>query len=122
MPGKPAPKIIRAQRHDAALRALAAGEPFHTVVSRIADDWGCSRRQARNVANGALKEIAIDFEKVDIVPMLAATIHRLERIAAKAEAAGQYAAAVGAARSLHEFAIEPHSKHRSGQNPGRSPY
>lgn len=122
MPGKIAPKIVRAERHNFALKALASGVPFHTVVSQVADRWGCSRRQAQNVTNKALGEIAGDLSRVDLAPMLAETLHRLQRIAQKAEACGQFSAAVGAVRSIHEFAIEPHRKHRIGPAQGRSPY
>ena len=108
MAGVAAPKIVRAQRQAAALKLLADGTPFSAAVARVALDWGCSRRQARNVCNAALQVIAADLETMDVKEMLASTIHRLERIAQKAEDAGQYAAAVGAARSVHEFVIAPH--------------
>lgn len=108
MAGTPAPKAIRQKRHQFALAKLAAGMPYSTVITAIAAEWGCSRRQARNVAAAAMGELVSDLETLDVKEMLTNTITRLERIAAKAEAKEQYAAAVGAVRCLHEFAIAPH--------------
>lgn len=109
MPGQRAPKSVRAQRHQFALEKLAGGTPYCETVALVAQNWGCSRRTAQNVATTALNEIAEMLDAIEVRPLLAETIHRLQRIADRAEQAGQYAAAVGAVKALHEYAIAPHS-------------
>lgn len=120
MAGKAAPKLVRQKRHNFAAELLAKGTPFSTVVARVAQEWGCSRRQARNIANAALLEVVGDLEVVEVKSLLADTLHRLQRIAMRAEQCGQFGAAVGALRSLHEFAIEPSRPGRQGHAHGRS--
>ena len=110
MAGRAAPKLIRQQRHQFAAEQLAQGTPFSTVVARVAEEWGCSRRQARNVVNQALADVVGDLETLDVKGLLSDTIHRLQRIAMRAEQAEQFGAAVGALRSLHEFCIAPHQQ------------
>ncbi len=119
MPGQRAPKSVRAQRHQFALARLAQGVPISTVVAAVADEWGCSRRQARNVCRAAMEEISGDLEVVDFREMLSSTIHRLERLAAKAEAAKQYSAAIGAVNSLSSLVLMPQIERRL-KHPGRS--
>lgn len=108
MAGKAAPRLIRQQRHRFAVEQLAKGQPFTAVVAAVADEWGCSRRRARDVVNQALAELVDDTEVTETRQLMADNIRRLQRIAMKAEQCGQYAAAVGAVRSLHEFCVEPH--------------
>jgi hypothetical protein len=120
MAGKAAPKLIRQRRHQFAAELLAKGTPFSTVVARVASDWGCSRRQARNVVNQALAEVVGDLDTVDVKALLADTLTRLQRIAQRAEQCEQFGAAVGALRSLHEFAVEPSRSGRQGHAHGRS--
>jgi hypothetical protein len=124
MAGKAAPLTVRKQRHQAALAMLAEGCPFSAAVARIAEDWGCSRRQARNVVHRALDEIVADCEAVDHKQLLADTVARIQRIAAKAEKAEQYAAAIGACNSLAGLVLIPRMGGRppvtrvSGKPPG----
>ena len=120
MAGRAAPKLIRQKRHNFAAELLAQGTPFSTVVARVADKWGCSRRQARNVVNQALGELIGDLDSVEVKALLADTLHRLQRIAQRAEQCEQFGAAVGALRSLHEFAVEPSRSGRQGRAHGRS--
>jgi hypothetical protein len=110
MPGNRAPKSVRSQRHQFALEKLAGGTPYCEVVALVAQNWGCSRRTGQNVARKALDELAEMLDAVEERPMLAETINRLQRIAHKAELAGQYSAAVGATKALHEYAVAPHAK------------
>ncbi|MFM7674792.1 MAG: hypothetical protein ACKO5F_04230 [Synechococcus sp.] len=77
------------------------------MVSSVADQWGCSRRQARNVVNQALQELVEDTDAIQINQLWSDNIRRLQRLAMRAEQCGQFAAAVGAVRSLHEFAVAP---------------
>lgn len=116
MAGTAAPKLIRQQRHAFAVEQLAQGTPFSTVVARVAQTYGCSRRQARRVVNQALAEVVEDLKSVDIEALLADVIHRLQRIAMRAEQCSQYGAAVGALRSLHEFVVQPHRERRQSRH------
>ena len=121
MAGKAAPKRLRQKRHQFAAEQLAMGAPFSTVVSRVALEHGCSRRQARRVVNAALAEVVGDMDSMQINALLADSIHRLQRIALRAEQCEQFGAAVGAIRSLHEFCIAPHvSNMQHGVRHGRS--
>lgn len=112
MPGTPLPRQRRAERHQFAAKRLAAGAPFATVVALVSDQWGCSRRQARNVCSKALDELVGDVDSLEAKQLLASCIHRLERLAMKAEASGQFGAAVGAVRTLHEMVLVPHKEKR----------
>jgi hypothetical protein len=114
MPGKRAPVAIRKQRHQFALQQFANGTPYTQVVAQIADQWGCSRRHARDVARLALQEIVGDMQSMEKVDLMASLLDRLERLASKAEADKQYAAAVGAVNSLYKLVFEPHRTPPSG--------
>lgn len=118
MAGKAAPRLIRQQRHRFAVEQLAKGQPFTTVVAAVADEWGCSRRRARDVVNQALAELVDDTEVTQTKQLMADNIRRLQRIAMRAEQCGQYAAAVGAVRSLHEFCVEPHLQQQARSRHG----
>ena len=115
MPGTPAPLTIRKQRHQFALGQLAQGIPYTQVVAAIAEEWGCSRRQARNVARAALDELANDIDTMEFKSLLASTINRLERLANKAENAGQFAPAVGAVNALSHLVLLPQIEKRMRQ-------
>jgi hypothetical protein len=110
MPGIPADPKTRRLRAEFALSELAAGQPYSATVAKVADQWGCSRRQARDVCRKALDVIVEDVDGVDIQGLMARSVERLERIAAKAEEAGQYSAAVGAVGLLGKLIIEPHQQ------------
>jgi hypothetical protein len=120
MAGTAAPRLIRQQRHRFAVEQLAKGHPFTAVVAAVADEWGCSRRRARDVVNQALAELVDDTEVTETKQLMADNIRRLQRIAMRAEQCGQYAAAVGAVRSLHEFCVEPKLHRMNDQSYGRS--
>lgn len=121
MAGTAAPKLLREKRHKFAAEQLAMGTPFSTVVARVAVEHGCSRRQARRVVNAALAEVVGDMDSMQINALLADSIHRLQRIALRAEQCEQFGAAVGAIRSLHEFCIAPHVGNvQHGARHGRS--
>ena len=102
---------VTQQRLQEALTLLGQGYGCTELVTALADNWGCSRRTARRYVYRAHGELIGDLEKVEKHDLLAATITRLERIARKAEKAGQYSAAVGACRSLLELAGKP-DQHR----------
>lgn len=102
---------VTQQRLQEALRLLSEGYGCTELVALLADRWGCSRRTARRYVYRAHGEIVSDLEGVEKHDLLASAINRLERIARKAEEREQYAAAVGACRSLLDLAMRP-SYHR----------
>lgn len=107
MPGNRAPKEIRQRRHAYAAEMLAKGHPFTTVVASVADEWGCSRRRARDVVRAALDEVVSDTEAIDAKQLLADNVRRLQRLAMRAEQCGQFGAAVGAIRTLNDTVVFP---------------
>jgi len=106
--------MARAETHhrrQEALRLLGEGYGCSELVAKLADDWGCSRRTSRRYVSSAYAELVSDLTPVQASEMLATIVGRLERLAHKAEVAGQYGAAVGACRSLMEAVVEPHRAH-----------
>jgi hypothetical protein len=102
---------VSKQRQHEALQMLAEGWGTSELVAELALRWGCSRRTARRCVYRAHGKKVNDREKIENHDLLASCIARLERVARKAEKAGQSAAAVGAARSLMDLAARP-SHHR----------
>jgi hypothetical protein len=102
-------------RKKEALQLLVAGYGCSGLTFRLADKWGCSRRQARRYVSEAHQELVADLEHVEAATLLASLINRLERIAHKAEQDNQLAAAVGACRLLGELVISPQRNKQSTQ-------
>ena len=76
------------------------------LTAFTAETWGCSRRQARDVVTAAHKDwldAAYGSEEIDQRDLLFQQVGRLERIARKAENAGQFSAAVGAITALNRM-------------------
>ena len=107
------PSVVQ-QRQQEALKMLGEGWGTSELVAELALQWGCSRRTSRRYVSRAHKELVDDLEHVEKHDMLAACINRLERIARKAEKAGQYAAAVGATRSLLDLSTQS-THHHAGR-------
>jgi hypothetical protein len=106
--------MARAETHhrrQEALRLLGEGYGCTELVSKLAEQWGCSRRTSRRYVAAAYAELVSDLTPVEAKDMLASVVGRLERLARKAEADGQYAAAVGACRSLIDAVVTP-NQHR----------
>ena len=106
--------MARAETHhrrQEALRLLGEGYGCTELVSKLAEQWGCSRRTSRRYVSAAYAELVSDLTPVQASDMLATIVGRLERLARKAEADGQYAAAVGACRSLLDAVVEPNRSH-----------
>lgn len=99
---------VTQQRLQEALKLLGDGYGCTELVAVLADKWGCSRRTSRRYVARAYEQLVADLGHVEAADMLATLINRLERIARRAEAAGQYGAAVGACRTLGELAVTPH--------------
>jgi hypothetical protein len=108
--------MARAETHhrrQEALRLLGEGYGCTELVSKLAADWGCSRRTSRRYVAAAYAELVADLTPVQASDVLATIVGRLERLARKAEEAGQYGAAVGACRSLIDAVIEPNRGHHT---------
>ena len=94
------------QRHEWAIRQIDAGMGLSELTAFTAETWGCSRRQARDVVAAAHKDwldAAYGSEEIDQRDLLFQQVGRLERIARKAEKAGQFSAAVGAITALNRM-------------------
>ena len=92
------------QRHEWAVRQIDAGMGLSELTAFTAETWGCSRRQARDVVAAAHKDwldACYGSEEIDQRDLLFQQVGRLERIARKAENAGQFSAAVGAITALN---------------------
>jgi hypothetical protein len=102
--------MARAETHhrrQEALRLLGEGYGCSELVTLLTERWGCSRRTAQRYVGAAYSALVSDLTPVQASDMLATIVGRLERLARKAEADGQYAAAVGACRSLIDAVVEP---------------
>ena len=94
------------QRHEWAVRQIDAGMGLSELTAFTAETWGCSRRQARDVVAAAHKDwldACYGSEEIDQWGLLFQQVGRLERIARKAENAGQFSAAVGAITALNRM-------------------
>jgi hypothetical protein len=106
--------MARAETHhrrQEALKLLGEGYGCSELVAHLSETWGCSRRTAQRYVVAAYAAMVADLKDVEARDVLATIVGRLERIARKAEADGQYGAAVGACRSLLEAVVEPHRGH-----------
>ena len=76
------------------------------LTAFAAETWGCSHRQARDVVARAHKDCldaCYGAEELEQRDLLFQQVGRLERIARKAENAGQFSAAVGAITALNRM-------------------
>ena len=101
MPGQQQQKT--ADRIAEAVALLADGWTGPDAVAEGARRWGISPRQARRILASARKEVRSDMNlgRPEYAGLM---LMRLERIARRAEAAAQYAAAVGALRLAAQIA------------------
>ena len=90
-------------REQHALELLCKGFGFSETVSQCATDWGVGRAAARNYVRKAMAQFRDDCAAVASAELLAETIHRLQRLARRAEEAKQFSAAVGALKTLAEL-------------------
>ena len=94
------------QRHESAMRQLDAEMGLSELTAFTAETWGCSRKQARDVVAKAHKDwfdTCYGSEEIEQRDLLLQQVGRLERIARKAENAGQFSAAVGAVKALNRM-------------------
>ncbi|QNI98424.1 hypothetical protein SynRS9902_02553 [Synechococcus sp. RS9902] len=88
------------------MKKIDQGVGFSELASLVAETWGCGRRNARDVVAAAHKDwldACYGSEKIDQRDLLFQQVGRLERIARKAENAGQFSAAVGAITALNRM-------------------
>ena len=106
MTSKRVTKEEKQQRHLWAMKKIDQGVGFSELASLVAETWGCSRRQARRVVTEAHKEwmdLAFGDDNVDQRDLLFQCIARMERIARKAEEAGNYACVIGAVAQMNRM-------------------
>ena len=99
-------KSQKKQRLDWTMKKIDQGVGFSELASRVAETWGCSRRNARRVVTEAHKEwmdLAFGDDNVDQRDLLFQCIARLERTARKAEEAGNYACVIGAVAQMNRM-------------------
>ena len=100
-------KKQRQQRRNEALQLIADGVPPTDAVSQLTVKWGCSRRTSLRDIEIAQSELANALDSVELQQMVGWLAMRYQRLAAKAERDGQYAAAVGALNSLRVMLVQP---------------
>ena len=93
------------QRTNHAVKLLLLGHSTSTVVGKVAEKEGCSRRTARRITARAWKVVRDDVDKVNIEnPELAALlIHQLQEIAARGMETNQLGSSVAALRELAQM-------------------
>lgn len=96
------PASAPATRMEAAVKLLLQGNSPHTVVADVANQYGCSRRTARNDVAKAYRRIQQDVAEVglDRKALVAQTVHCLQTAMAQALASNQLGVVVGVAREL----------------------
>jgi hypothetical protein len=100
----------RKRRREAALQKVSNGYGFSDTVSWVMSEWGCSRSTAQRDTTWAHNQLVQGMSSSDIQQLLAHLCTSTQRVALKAEGAGQYAAAIGALKLLHEMLIRPHQE------------
>ena len=93
-------KQQRQQRRSEALQLIADGVPPTDAATQLSQTWGCSRRTSLRDIELAQSELATALDSSDIRAMVGWLATQYQRLAAKAERDGQYAAACGALNSL----------------------
>ena len=100
----------RKRRREAALEKVSNGYGFSDTVSWVMSEWGCSRSTAQRDTTWAHNQLVQGMSSSDIQHLLAHLCTSTQRVALKAESAGQYSAAIGALKLLHEMLIKPHQE------------
>ena len=100
-------KQQRQQRRSEALKLISDGVPPTDAATRLAQTWGCSRRTSLRDVALAQGELAIALDSVELQHMVGWLATQYQRLAAKAESDGQYAAACGCLNALRAMVIQP---------------
>ena len=88
-------KQQRQQRRNEALQLIADGVPPTDAATQLSQTWGCSRRTSLRDIELAQGELANALNSVELQHMVGWLATQYQRLAAKAERDGQYAAACG---------------------------
>ena len=97
----------RQQRRNEALQQISSGVPPTDAATRLTVKWGCSRRTSLRDIEIAQSELVKALDSSEIQQMTAWLATQYQRLAAKAERDGQYAAAVSALNSLRMMLVQP---------------
>ena len=90
------------RRTNVAVKLLLLGHSTQSVVAKVAEKEGCSRRTARRITARAWKVVRDDVDKVGLEnpEMASLLIHQLQTIAAQGLETNQLGSAVAATREL----------------------
>ena len=97
----------RQQRRNEALQLISSGVPPTDAASQLTVKWGCSRRTSLRDIEIAHSELANALDSVELQQMVGWLATQYQRLAAKAERDGQYAAACGCLNSLRVMLVQP---------------
>ena len=97
----------RQQRPTEALQLISQGVPPIDAATQLTVKWGCSRRTSLRDVELAQGELAKALDSVELQQMVGWLATQYQRLAAKSEAAGQYAASVGALNALRAMIVQP---------------
>ena len=97
----------RVQRRNEALQLIADGLPPTDAATQLSSKWGCSRRTSLRDIELAQSELATALNSVELQHMVGWLATQCQRLAAKAERDGQYAAACGCLNSLRAMLVQP---------------
>ena len=97
----------RQQRRSEALQLIADGVPPTDAATQLTVKWGCSRRTSLRDIELAQSELANALNSVELQHMVGWLATQYQRLAAKAEQAQQYSAAIGALNSLRAMLVQP---------------
>ena len=100
-------KQQRQQRRNEALQLIADGVPPTDAATQLSQTWGCSRRTSLRDIELAQSELANALNSVELQHMVGWLATQYQRLAAKAERDGQYAAACGCLNSLRVMLVQP---------------
>ena len=95
------------QRRNEALKLISDGVPPTDAATQLAQTWGCSRRTSLRDVALAQGELATALDSVELQHMVGWLATQYQRLAAKAESDGQYAAACGCLNALRAMVIQP---------------
>ena len=97
----------RQQRRNEALQLISSGVPPTDAASQLTVKCGGSRRTSLRDIEIAQSELANALNSVELQQMVGWLATQYQRLAAKAERDGQYAAACGALNSLRVMLVQP---------------
>ena len=86
---------------------ISSGVPPTDAASQLTVKWGCSRRTSLRDIEIAQSELANALNSVELQHMVGWLATQYQRLAAKAERDGQYAAACGCLNSLRVMLVQP---------------